>query len=106
GVGWAASLYSDLVGRWKKRNNAAMSNYDPANLDVQLYWDLQRRYGGKMVEGRIDTDQDRKKALYSGNPFAGSQQEVSEAVDEFERCGITRPEDLRERFEPNFYFGC
>jgi hypothetical protein len=27
-------------------------------------------------------------------------------LDDFWRCGIRRAEDIRELFEPNFYFGC
>ena len=27
-------------------------------------------------------------------------------LDEFARCGIDTVEDVRERFVPNFYFGC
>jgi hypothetical protein len=31
GVGWAVTLYSDLIGHWEKRNIKPMANYDPAN---------------------------------------------------------------------------
>ena len=29
-----------------------------------------------------------------------------EQLDDFGSCGITRPEDIRDLFVPNFYFGC
>jgi hypothetical protein len=29
-----------------------------------------------------------------------------EDVDDYFRCGIERPEDIRDRFVPRFYFGC
>jgi DNA-binding NtrC family response regulator len=36
------------------RNGKAMENYNPANLNRELLVDLYRRYGGKMVEGKLD----------------------------------------------------
>ena len=33
GVGWAASLFADLIGHWEKRNRDALENTNPANLD-------------------------------------------------------------------------
>ena len=27
-------------------------------------------------------------------------------IDEFAHCAISKPEDIRDRFVPNFYFGC
>ena len=33
GVAWAASLYSDLIGHWEKRNREAVEHYNPAHLD-------------------------------------------------------------------------
>src|SRR5216683_87774 len=47
GVGWGVTLYSDLIGHWEKRNIKAMGNYDPANLDEELFVDLCRKYGGR-----------------------------------------------------------
>ncbi len=106
GAGWAAALYCDLVAHWKKRNRAAIVNYDPARLDQALFWDLHRRYGGELVRGRLEGERNRALALYAGNPFHGSVENDPGPVDEFERCGISRPEDVRARFEPNFFFGC
>jgi predicted TIM-barrel fold metal-dependent hydrolase len=36
GVGWACSLYSDLIGHWKKRNAEALDDVNPANLNREL----------------------------------------------------------------------
>jgi len=104
GVGWACSLYSDLVGHWKKRNKTGIENYDPAKLDHELLWQLHRRYGGAMVEGKLDDERNRNLALYKGNPALGGLPE--ERIDEFDRCGISRPEDIAGLFVPNFFFGC
>jgi predicted TIM-barrel fold metal-dependent hydrolase len=54
GVGWACSLYADMIGHWEKRNGKAMSNYDPANLDRDLLLSLFERYGGEMVKGKLE----------------------------------------------------
>ena len=51
-IGWARSLFADLIGHWEKRNLEALANYDPANIDQELLAELSRRYGGKVVEGR------------------------------------------------------
>ncbi len=45
GVGWACSLYSDLIGHWKKRNPEALEAVNPATLDRELLVEMVRRYG-------------------------------------------------------------
>ena len=52
GVGWAATLYSGLVGRWEKRNAKAIETLDPANLDKALLMGLIEEHGDHMVAGR------------------------------------------------------
>jgi len=98
GVGWACSLYSDLIGHWEKRNGKAMDNYNPANLDREMYYDLARRYGGKLVEGKLDR-------LGEGWGLSGTKEDP-ETIDDWWRCGINKAEDIRDLFVPNFYFGC
>ena len=49
GVGWACSLYSDLIGHWKKRNRHALEEVNPANLDRKLMHELFERFGGKQL---------------------------------------------------------
>jgi predicted TIM-barrel fold metal-dependent hydrolase len=99
GVGWACSLYADLIGHWEKRNLKSLENLDPANLDQSLLLDLYRRYGGKMVEGKLDQLEERAAVLTS-------RREDPAMLDEFSACQIERPEDIRDLFVPSFYFGC
>jgi len=106
GVGWACSLYSDLIGHWKKRNRSGMENYDPRNLDQDLFLELHRRYGGKMVEGKLEDKESRELAMFGGTSFFGASQEDPATLDEFARCEISRPEDIRDVFTRSFYFGC
>ena len=54
GVGWASDLYAGIIARWKKRNPQGMENYNPANLNKELWVELHRRYGGPMVQDKLD----------------------------------------------------
>jgi predicted TIM-barrel fold metal-dependent hydrolase len=99
GVGWACSLYADLIGHWEKRNPKSLQNLDPANLDQELLLDLYRRFGGKMVEGKLDQLEERAAVLIS-------RREDPAMLDEFSACQIERPEDIRDLFVSSFYFGC
>jgi hypothetical protein len=94
-VGWACMLYSDLINHWKKRNIAALENTDPANLNLETIREAFLRYGTKALRARTD-QLDALRRL--GADF--------EPVDDFERCGITGPEDIRDLFVDHFYFGC
>jgi predicted TIM-barrel fold metal-dependent hydrolase len=101
GVGWACSLYADMIGHWKKRNPKGMQNYNPGNLDRKLLVDLYSQYGGKMVEGKL------KQAGRWGLGMDWQDHPANAAMlDEWAACGIGRAEEIRDLFEPNFYFGC
>ena len=99
GVGWACSLYADLIGHWEKRNPQALENYNPANLNRELLVDLYRRDGGKMVADRLDQ-------VGKDLGLLGNSREDPAMLDEWAPCGITKAEDIRELFVPHFYFGC
>lgn len=96
GVGWACSLYADLIGHWKKRNPIGLENVDPANLDMPLLTDLFRRYGDKGLNDKLG---DLRQAMEV-------MAEHPTQIDDFAACAISRPEDIRDLFVPNFYFGC
>ncbi len=99
GVAWAADLYAGIIARWKKRNGKAMDNYNPANLNSELWLDLHRRYGDPMVRANLG---DPRQTLGS---LAGSKEDPA-ALDDWARCGIEKAEDIKNLFVPNFYFGC
>ena len=100
GVAWACRLYSDLFGRWEKRNRVAIENMNPANLDRELFVELHKQYGPELIEGRLDQ-------LLSVGPGLQEETIVDPAdLDDFRACGIQRREDLRDLFIPNFFFGC
>jgi predicted TIM-barrel fold metal-dependent hydrolase len=100
GVGWACGLYADMIGHWEKRNGKAMENYNPTNLNRELLVDLYRRYGGKMVEGKLEQLQQASSGMLAGT------KEDPATIDDWWRCGIEKPEDITALFVPNFYFGC
>jgi len=99
GVGWACNLYADLVGHWEKRNLQSLENYNPANLNRGLLVDLHSRYGGNMVEGRLDQ-------LRNGTGLLEGDRDETDMLDEWAACRIDRAEDIRDLFVSNFYFGC
>ena len=95
GVGWACTLYSDLIGHWKKRNVHALERTNPANLNMRLIADAFQRYGSEA----LTTHSDQLDSI--DHMLAGI-----EAVDDFARCEITQAADICDLFVPNFYFGC
>jgi hypothetical protein len=95
GVGWACTLYSDLIGHWKRRNLQALEYTNPANLNMSMIADYFQRYGTELLTKHSDQ-------LDSINQILAGV----EAVDDFARCEITRPADIHDLFVPNFYFGC
>ncbi|MCE2390157.1 MAG: amidohydrolase family protein [Proteobacteria bacterium] len=99
GVNWACSLYADLIGHWAKRNREQIHSYDPARLDRPLLEELIGRYGSESVRERLG-ELDRSLYLLS------DPDEDPESLDEFSRCGIESPEDIRDVFAERFHFGC
>jgi hypothetical protein len=98
GVGWASSLYADLVGHWEKRHRDALENTNPASLDHPALLALAEKYAPPaMLEAvrRGDGLDD------NGNGTGGV-----ENLDDYARCQITRKEDIRDLFVPRYYFGC
>jgi hypothetical protein len=99
GAAWASALLGDLVGRWGKRNRQAMENYNPAHIDRKLLFDLYREYADKRMLEKLPEVMEMEVQLQE-------QLEDPETIDEFERCGIERAEDVIDLFVPHFFFGC
>jgi hypothetical protein len=96
GVAWACALFAGLVGHWEKRNRDAIVELDPDRLDVDALLEYFADYGDDVVTARMGELRE-----YFARPAARPAQ-----VDEFAAVGIEKVDDLRTRFEPNFYFGC
>ncbi len=92
---------ADLVGRWKKRNGSAMKKrLDPARLDRARFVELHEQYGNDAIKRHLD-----RVLTHSGSVEPETIDDPS-LLDDFAACGIERLEDLRDRFIPNFFFGC
>ena len=96
GVGWACSLFADLVSHWEKRNKDAIHQLDPARIDTGLLMKLFAEYG----DARFTAD-------LAGLAESFTRLEPTPpTLDEWAACEIEQLEDLEELFVPRFYFGC
>ena len=107
GVGWACNLIFDLVEHWEKRNTDALrANLRPTNVDVAEYRRLWERYAAPALRDRFEEMVKSFSTFYPYmDPHELTDREV-ESVDDFEALAITSPEELRQEFRRNFYFGC
>ncbi|HRE00274.1 MAG TPA: amidohydrolase family protein [Ilumatobacteraceae bacterium] len=96
GVGWACSLYADMLGHWEKRRTGEIEQLDPSTLDVDAFMQFVAQHGGDALNSRTDDVR-----AYFSRPAARPQM-----LDEFEPVGLTSKEDFRDKFVPNFFFGC
>jgi len=103
GVGWACQLYADLIGHWKKRNYEALADVNPANLDRQLLGQLFEQYAGREAADKLKEWKSVSEGEDSAALWAARGRDV---IDDYAACGIEQPEDFRELFARNFYFGC
>jgi predicted TIM-barrel fold metal-dependent hydrolase len=103
GVHWGVGLYGDLLSRWEKRNAKAVTTYDPKRLDTQLFQELEAKYGGVLTKraGGIGSG-----PLVSPTDNLANRWAADGPHDDFSALTINGPEDVRDRFVPNFFFGC
>ena len=101
GVGWAASLYNDLIEHWEKRNVPTMrKTLDPATIDRAELATLVERFGHPRIKAHLDNIKRSDGYFYASVP------ERPEDIDDFAAAAITKKRDVYRRFVPNFYFGC
>ena len=101
GVSWAVTLYNQMFEHWEKRNVEALKrNLDPALLDRRLLADLVAQFGDEKHIAKVGDIRAGKE------PFWNQWRETGAELDEFAASSIRRPEDIYDRFVPNFYFGC
>jgi predicted TIM-barrel fold metal-dependent hydrolase len=98
GVAWAIMCYCDLVSHWQKRNGEAMrESLNPALVDQKLFASLVARYARRQTDGELANLRDFTPGMASSSDMP---------IDEFEKSGIRRAEDIRDIFVDRFYFGC
>jgi predicted TIM-barrel fold metal-dependent hydrolase len=96
GVGWACTLFADLISHWEKRNARSISHLDPARIDTELLMRLFAEYGDARFRADLEGLRESFTRLEPEPPV----------LDEWAACGIEKAEDIAERFVPRFYFGC
>jgi len=96
GVGWACSLFADLVSHWEKRNRETIQQLDPARIDTDLLLKLFAEYGDERFTADLEGLAESFTRLEPEPP----------ALDEWAACEIDRAEDVEALFVPRFYFGC
>ncbi|MHA7839698.1 MAG: amidohydrolase family protein, partial [bacterium] len=96
GVGWAANLYSDLVGHLEKRGAEGVRAYDPDRIDRELVAKLFESHGSSRFRKHLDELEEGLHVLSRPGDF----------MNDFAEAGVERPEDVREIFERSFRFGC
>ncbi len=100
GAGWAAQFYNTLFEYWEKRNLEALrKNLDPARLDVDLLVEMFEKYGNDY----LTPDRIRESPH---QPTASQLFVPPEEVNDFAPTGVEKPQDIRDIFAANFYFGC
>jgi predicted TIM-barrel fold metal-dependent hydrolase len=96
GVSWACSLYSDIVGHWKKRNAKAILDLDPARMDRGLMKELIAEHGNERIKSKLDDIMQ----------WFSQPQRHPKVLDDWSLCRAESLEDVRDLFIPYFYFGC
>jgi hypothetical protein len=96
GVGWGVSLLLDMLAHWEKRGAAAISQLDPARLDVAEIVRLVEQYGPASYRARTD---EIRGHLSRSEPSPPER-------DDWSACGIDSAADLVDLFTSRFYFGC
>ncbi len=105
GVGWAASLYADLLRHWEKRRGDRIDYLNPDRLDAVRLRSLLEDYGPSQFRTKIDVIVDS-----IANRESKSRDWTNMApplvVDEFSNCPFGSPEELRDMFVSHIYIGC
>jgi predicted TIM-barrel fold metal-dependent hydrolase len=89
GVGWACSLYAELVRRWEKRNVSAVREL------------VEAAKAGEVEYVRLMTE----SGVWS-SPEQADLARVEEWFDDFAACDIESAEDVYDLFVPRFFMGC
>ena len=102
GVGWACSLFGDLIEHYETRNiRTIREELDPMLLDQEEFQRLAREFGPVGKAGR-----EHIEGAVLTTPGHQHNRPTDAELDEFAALGLTSPDEIPELFLPNFYFGC
>ena len=105
GASWGSNVYSHLIDRWHKRNRDAVQNYNPDLINGELLEQLFGEYGGDVLKGRRPSREELVEGALGVSIGRLGRDLSAGEIDDFALAGIEKPEDIRDRFVPNFFFG-
>ncbi|MBV9329156.1 MAG: amidohydrolase family protein [Chloroflexi bacterium] len=109
GIAWAVNVCIDLMLIFTKFGREGLErDLHPHNLDPRQLRELFDEYAtDEQFRGRIDRVFDENN-LWPNQPGKTAEDLIVRAADwdEFAAAHITRPEQIRELFMHQFYFGC
>jgi predicted TIM-barrel fold metal-dependent hydrolase len=97
GVGWACSLFLDLIEHFEKRNREALEHYNPRHLDHGLLRQLFETHAPPRIRSALGQLDEALRIL--SDP-------AEEPVDEFAGMGLTSVSELGDIFRTSLHFGC
>src|SRR5581483_2154015 len=104
GIGWACTLYTDLIAHWQKRSRAAIQVMDPAKFDAAELGRILEEYGYShatveaILKDHVDPHEPYQQQSYLS--------ERDRQGDDFWAVPINSVEDITKLFVERFYFGC
>ena len=101
GVGWATTLYGDLISHWEKRNRDSIQTLNPEGIDSARFRELCDEYASPGHRGSLEHFAENVHWM-----FAADVEQKPGAEDEWAKSGITSDEDFATIFAKHFYFGC
>jgi predicted TIM-barrel fold metal-dependent hydrolase len=105
GAAWGSNVFTHLIDRYVKRNRNAVQNYNPENLDQDFLYELFQQYGSDLVKDRKFTKEEIADLAFGVGFGRQFQVQKPEEIDDFALAGITKVEDIKDRWVDNFYFG-
>jgi predicted TIM-barrel fold metal-dependent hydrolase len=96
GVGWAVNLFSDLISHWRRRSGDSISDYDPANLDRELFMRLLDEYGDEKTRAHLP---ELREIYCRDQPLVSNP-------DNFSAVPMHDVEEMVDLFIAPFWFGC
>jgi len=105
GAAWGANVFIHLIDRFEKRSLEGLRHYDPAATDRALLSDLFRQYGGDLIKGRSIVGEDLIRDTLGAAYTRSARQPSGVELEDFAAAGIEKPEDIRDRWVDNFFFG-
>jgi len=105
GGAWASNVYTHLVDRYQKRGRESVHNYNPSLLDGEALYQLYLEHGSELFGGKTYSKDEILGFAFGVTSSSRIQPQKPSEIDDFALAGITRTEDIRDRFVNNFYVG-